>query len=603
MTGQGYDVYIVPSSDSHNSEYVPEAWQRRAWLSGFTGSVGTLVVSQQKAWLLTDSRYWLQAEAELDQPGQPIALIKEAPTPAALAACIGKIDKVKTVAYDHKLMTISDARALQGLLAKAADSANFKAQNDEANLIDQMRQQAGLAFKPEREMIEAQPLSYAGKSAESKLSELRDTLRNHKADHIVLTALDDIAWLLNIRGSDVDFNPLVISYFVASVSGDHIWFVDQSKLPESLSDALRECKVQTKPYDSFNAYLESLANKQVWLDTKSCNRDILDRLESISARILQKTSPIVLAKACKNSVEITGTKQAHLRDAAAVVQFLHWLEHAVDHDLDEWKAAEKLSSFRSTKMHFKGLSFPVISGFGPNGAVVHYSVKKDTARKIDRTSLYLVDSGGQYLDGTTDITRTVHLGEPTAEQKSFFTAVLRGHLALANARFPQGTAGIQLDVLARQFLWAQGVNFGHGTGHGVGSYLCVHEGPQAISSATKGSALTPLQAGMIVSNEPGFYKEGAYGIRIENLVLVTESKNDDSTSNDEQSDQGFLCFDDLTLVPYQKSLIDVQQLTTQERELIDAYHQRVWKEVSPMLSGSAEAACLDWLKNATSPLI
>lgn len=578
MIRAGVDVYLVPSSDAHQSEYVPEAWQRRAWLSGFTGSMGDCAVAADGAWQWADSRYWLQAEAELD--GEVWTTMKDGKRGVpSLTKWVGELPLGTVVGFDPRLVPLAtyqklvDAAALAGVRLEPLDD----------NLVDRVwADRPALPNAP----IAVWPDVYAGRSLADKLADVREELAGAGAGAVVLTTFDAIAWQFNLRGADVDFNPIFISYAIVG-RDDATLFIAPGKADDVVKAHLAAAGVALGAYDAFGDALTRLSGR-VWVDEDHVSRWVVDRLEGAGCDVYAKMSPVMPLRAKKNAIEQDGMRAAHLRDAVAVCRFLHWLEGAWRDGLDEIGASDQLERYRAEGERFKGLSFDTISGFGSNGAIVHYRATPATSKVIDDSTLYLVDSGGQYLDGTTDITRTVHLGEPTAAQREHYTRVLRGHLMLGRARFPRGTTGTQLDALARLALWEVGLNYGHGTGHGVGCYLSVHQGPHRVSPRPNAVGLEP---GMVLSNEPGYYLDGAYGIRIENLCLVVPA----GVGTDEDP---FYAFEDLTLVPHCRKLIAVELLDAGERAQVDAYHARV----RAALIARVPAEVRPWLERETAPL-
>jgi Xaa-Pro aminopeptidase len=437
------------------------------------------------------------------------------------------------------------------------------------------------------------PDQYAGKSSAAKRQEMADWLKEQKADSAVLSALDSIAWTFNVRGQDVDHTPVALSFALVHDDGTADLFVASEKLGDEVRQHLGN-GVRVHERSEFEGFLGSLSGRTIAADPERAVAAIFDALGKSGAKVLRKRDPSVLPKAMKNEAEIAGHLAAQARDGGALVRFLHWLSvEALTGGVDELGAAAKLQEFRQQCGDLRDTSFDTISGAGPNGAIVHYRVSEETNRPLEMNSIYLVDSGGQYPDGTTDVTRTVAIGEPGEEVRDRFTRVLKGHIALATARFPQGTRGTQLDAFARQYLWQAGLDYAHGTGHGVGSYLAVHEGPQRISPAgsSQSGGDEPLRAGMICSNEPGYYKAGEYGIRIENLILVREI---DVPGAEKQ----VLGFETLTFAPIERRLIDVEMLTADEREWVDRYHAKALEVVGPKVEGDA----LDWLREQCSAL-
>ncbi len=581
MEKHNLDYYLVPSIDAHNSEYVPSCWERRTWISGFDGSAGEALITKDHAYLWTDGRYFLQADQQLD--AKHYTLMKQsgfAPEVNEWLKMQAKSSEgKKRLGVDPQVLSTGRAAGFEALMSSL--SGNFV--SIEHNLVDACKVALGEEMCIPSSEAYALAEQFTGESLTERLNWIQSQMVAKSADYIALNVLDEIAWLFNIRGSDIHFNPLVISY--AIIGKNQTWlFVDGHKIPDVLHTQLKATGVNILDYAEFGTHLSSLEGS-IWLDPKTANFWMENKAKQ-AGKIIFEPSPIVAAKASKNSTEAEGARIAHLKDAVAVSRFLCWLDNHWQEGVDELSCVDKLQSFRQQQSNLRGSSFDTISGFASNGAIIHYRVTPETNKKIDDSSLYLVDSGGQYLEGTTDITRTVHLGNPTVAQKRHYTLVLKGHLALARQQFPQGTCGEHLDVLARAALWNAGLNYRHGTGHGVGSFLCVHEGPQKISQAPTG---VPLLPGMIVSNEPGFYLEGAYGIRIENLCLINASQSDEA----EVSGFGpFYVFEDLTLVPYAKNLMDMDLLTDEEIDQIKAYYEQIRVKVRPNL-GEKEKAWLD----------
>jgi Xaa-Pro aminopeptidase len=564
------DFYFVPSRDEHNNEYVPDCWQRRAWISDFTGSAGDVLVGREQAWLWTDARYFLQAENQLNPTHYQ--LMKQAQGAPPLHQWFLTHAKQKTCGVDSRLLTIAQAHQWQ----TALESVGGKLQAVPGNLIDEIWQdQPALPDNPIRQY----PLKHAGVSAKDKLRELRQAMASLGAQAHVLTLLDAIAWLFNIRGTDVEFNPLAISYALITPEKATL-FIKPIKVSDGDKLYLQSEGVDLAPYDDFQKALQQTQGR-VLIDPHSASWWAVQQLKK--AALILETSPIQLMKALKNPIETAGMHEAHRRDALAMVKFFHWLENTWPTGVTEISASDELEKFRREDPECLDLSFASISGFAANGAVIHYRSSEATNRRVDDSDIYLIDSGGQYWYGTTDITRTIHLGVPSSEQKRHYTLVLKGHLALRHTRFPAGTCGEHLDALARHPLWQAGLNYGHGTGHGVGCYLCVHEGPQRIASAY---SKIPLEPGMIVSNEPGVYFPQRYGIRIENLCLIIEDL------------PGFYTMEDLTKVPYANNLIDKTLLSSEEIQWIDDYHREIY---DLLLEDLNEGQRL-WLATATAPL-
>lgn len=582
---QGLDGFIVPISDEHMSEYVGAYAQRLEWLTGFGGSAGSAVVltdanQTPAAAIFVDGRYTLAVRDQVDA-----RLFAHEATPASSPAqwLSAHAPPGGRIGYDPWLHTAAWVKAAEHALAKRGASLAAVA----ANPID-----AVWADRPAPSTAPAlpHPLALAGESHEAKRASVAEWLVKEGLDACVIAALDSVAWLLNLRGTDVAHTPVALSFVIAHADGTADLFIAPEKVSAELTQHLGNA-VRIRPREGFTAALAGLAGKRVGVDPERSVAAIFAALTD--AEIVPTRDPCVLAKAIKNPIEIAGHRAAQARDDAAEARFLRWLsQEAPKGTVSEIDAAERLHQCRRDAGDLRDLSFDTISGAGPNGAIVHYRVSPETNRRLAPNSVYLVDSGGQYPDGTTDITRTVWIGpdQPPAEVKDRFTRVLKGHIALATAVFPAGTNGAQLDTLARQFLWAAGLDYAHGTGHGVGSYLAVHEGPQRIAKAAGGQAGTgePLAPGMIISNEPGYYKAGAYGIRIENLVLV-ERREISGVEGE------FLGFETLTLVPIERALVDRAMLSDSEIAWWNAYHARVRAVLAPQLSGDdlgwLEAAC------------
>ncbi|MEZ5710020.1 MAG: aminopeptidase P family protein [Blastomonas sp.] len=581
---QNLDGFIIPICDEHMSEYIGGYAQRLEWLTGFGGSAGSAVVLRDTsggkgAAIFVDGRYTIQVRDQVD--GRLYDYVGTAQQ--SVAGWLGQhATKGMKIGYDAWLHT----RDFANKAAKALAKAGAELVAVESNPIDAVWQD-----RPARSaaVMVPHPIEYAGKDSAEKRDDIARWLTGEDLDAAVITALDSIAWIFNVRGADVDHTPVALSYAVVRKDGTADLFV----APEKLTDAVRTHlgnQVSLRGYDEFEAGLDALAGQKVAVDPERAVAAIFERLDNAGASVSARRDPSVLPRAVKNSAEVNGHRAAQARDGAALSRFLHWFDGAAPKGgEDELSAAAKLLEFREATGALRDTSFDTISGASSNGAICHYRVSEETNLPITMNSLYLVDSGGQYLDGTTDVTRTMAVGEPTAEMKRRFTQVLKGHIALATARFPKGTTGGQLDILARQFLWADGVDYAHGTGHGVGSFLGVHEGPQRI--AAFGGFAEPLLPGMICSNEPGYYKDGEFGIRIENLVLVTPIEV-------AGAEQEMLGFETLTFAPIDRNCIDTAMLTNTETGWLNAYHGQVIDIVGPQLEGEA----LDWLKQACAPL-
>jgi Xaa-Pro aminopeptidase len=594
LARQQLDGFVVPISDEHMSEYVGAYAQRLAWLTGFLGSAGTAVVltdatREPAAAMLVDGRYTLQVRDQVD--GRFYAY--EGVPQTSVAKWLGMHAPAGArIGYDAWL----HAKGWVAQVRKALEANGGALMAVDSNPID--------AVWEDRPAPSAAPAlvhenTYAGQSSQAKREAISAWLTEQKLDATVITALDSIAWLLNIRGEDVDRTPVALSYVLAHADGTADLFIAEEKVTPELARHLGNA-VRIRTRGAFVPALSGLAGKRVAVDPERAVEAIFATLQEAGAEIVEARDPSVLPKAVKNPVEQQGHRNAQARDGAAVSRFLRWLEsEGPTGTVTEISAADALHEFRRQTGDLRDLSFDTISGAGPNGAIMHYRVSEETNRTIEPGSVYLVDSGGQYLDGTTDITRTVWIGtqdgggEAPAEVKDRFTRVLKGHIAIARAVFPRGTAGSQLDVLARQFLWQAGVDYAHGTGHGVGSFLAVHEGPQRIAKSAGGQAGTDqeLLAGMFISNEPGYYKPGAFGIRLENLVLV-EPREIPHAEGD------YFGFETLTLVPFDVTMVDTALLTPDEIAWWNAYHAQVLAVIGPQMNGDERA----WLEERCRPI-
>ncbi|HZU64081.1 MAG TPA: M24 family metallopeptidase [Novosphingobium sp.] len=585
LARQGLDGFVIPISDEHMSEYVGAYAQRLEWLTGFGGSAGTAVVLKDRAAIFVDGRYTLQVRDQVD--GRLYDHLG-VPTTSPVRWLAEQAPEGARIGYDPWLHTGGWADGL----AKALAARGAEAVAVAANPVD-----AVWADRPAPGTAPALPhlLAQAGEASADKRVRLATALQADGLDAAVIAALDSLAWLLNLRGSDVACTPVALGFGLLHADGTVDLFIAPEKVGPDLVAHLGD-GVRIAPREGFVPALQALGGQRVGVDGERCVAAISAALAAAGARIVAAQDPCVLPKAIKNAAEQAGHRAAQQRDGAAVARFLHWLSVAAPAGtISEIAAAEALHQFRRDTGLLRDLSFETISGAGPNGAIVHYRVSEETNRLLAPGSVYLVDSGGQYADGTTDITRTVWIGPgaPDAELKDRFTRVLKGHIALARAVFPAGTAGSQLDTLARQHLWAAGLDYAHGTGHGVGSFLAVHEGPQRIAKAAGGQAGTgqALLAGMILSNEPGYYKAGAYGIRIENLVLVEPRAIPGAEG-------ACLGFETLTHVPIERALIAPALLLPEERAWLDAYHAATLALLAPLLEGAA----LAWLEAQCAPL-
>ena len=577
------DGFVVPLTDEHMSEYVGSYAQRLEWLTGFKGSAGSAVVLPEQAAIFTDGRYTLQVRSQVSGSEWSYQSVPETSAAEWLRE---HAPQGARIGYDPWLHT-SDwvKQAKEQLAAKGAELVAVG-----VNPIDRV-----WADRPEpsKARLVVQRDELAGQSSADKRQHMADWLSENGADAAVLAALDSIAWTFNLRGADVSHTPVALAYAIVNRDGTAEMFVDPDKVGDEVKAHLGN-GVRLHERSAFDAYLKGLEGKRVAVDPERSVAAIGQALDEAGAKQWRVRDPAVLPKAIKNKAEIAGHQAAQARDGAAIVRFLKWVEaEAPSGKLDELIASDRLQAIRAEGGMLKDLSFDTISGSGPNGAIVHYKASAETNRPIEMNSLYLVDSGGQYEDGTTDITRTLAIGEPTAEMRDRFTRVLQGHIGIATALFPKGTRGSQLDSFARKALWDAGLDYAHGTGHGVGAFLSVHAGPQRISpvGSAQAGGDEPLQAGMILSNEPGYYKTGEYGIRIENLVLVVEKKV-------KGAEKSMLGFETLTFAPIERRLIARDMLSAKEIAWVDDYHRDVLAKIGPQLDGEERA----WLEAACAPL-
>ena len=574
MAKAGLDAFLVPRADAHRGESVPASEARLAWVTGFTGSAGLAVVGAKKAGLFVDSRYTLQAPAQTDTRK---VRVHEWLLGGISPDVANYVPKGGTIGYDPWLHTPGEIRDLATKLGERVKLVPG------ANLVDAIWTDRPA---PPVSQIEFLGHNRAGKTANDKITEIQHSITADHADAVVLTLPESICWLLNMRGRDVPNTPFVLGFAIVPKAGLPTLYLDKGKITDELKAALSGvARVATS--STLPAALARLgkAGKAVLVDPASAPEAIVATLKDAGATLVEKRDPVLLPKSRKNEAELSGMREAHLLDGVALAKFLAWFDEAAPKGgLTEIGIVTALEAFRREEETCIDASFDTISGSGPNGAIVHYRVTGKTDRVLNPGELMLVDSGAQYLSGTTDITRTLSTGKPSDEERDRYTRVLKGMIAISMARFPKGTTGAQIDVLARQFLWQAGVTYNHGTGHGVGAYLGVHEGPVGISSRYT----IPFEVGNVISNEPGYYKAGAYGIRTENLITVIESPDF----------PGYLEFETLTLAPIDKRLIRKSLLSEAERAWLDAYHHRVWKEVGPRLKGKVK----DWLKEATAAL-
>jgi Xaa-Pro aminopeptidase len=580
LARRGLTGFIVPRSDRHQNEYVPASEQRLAWLTGFTGSAGVAIVLMERALLFVDGRYTLQAREQVDTPLFAVEHLVETPPDRWIEENLAIGDRL---GYDPWLHTVEGAERL----GKACATAGATLVAVEPDLIDAIWADRPV---PPLGAVTLHDVRFAGEAAEDKLARIRAEVAKLRADALVISDPHAVAWAFNIRGADVAHTPLPLAFAIVPQAGRPSLYVDGRKLSNDVRNRLETLADVREPSDFVGA-LGALGRQTqtVRLDQATAADALARLVTSHGGKVTRAPCPIALMKAVKNEVEIAGARAAHLRDGAAVTRFLAWFDREAPRGkLTEIEAVAALESFRRDTGLLKDISFPTIAGAGPDGAIVHYRVTTQSNRVVAPGELFLIDSGGQYEDGTTDITRTIAVGEPTAEMRDRFTRVLKGHIAVARAIFPEGTTGAQLDSFARQFLWAQGLDFDHGTGHGVGSYLSVHEGPARISKL----GTTALKPGMILSNEPGYYKTGAYGIRIENLVLVV------GAAAVPGAEKALYAFETLTLAPIDRRLILAEMLTPDEAAWLDRYHARVFDVLSPLLDADSRA----WLTAATRPL-
>ncbi|XP_071722446.1 aminopeptidase P1 [Rutidosis leptorrhynchoides] len=618
------DALVVPSEDYHQSEYVSARDKRREFVSGFTGSAGLALVTKNDARLWTDGRYFLQATQQLSDQWK---LMRIGEDPAVDAWMAENLPKEARIGIDPWCVSIDTAQRWES----AFGPRQQKLVQTTTNLVDEVWKDQPAA---ETNPVTVQTLEFSGRSVGDKLKDLREKLIEKNSHSIVITALDEVAWLYNIRGGDVSYSPVVHAFAIVTTNSAFL-YVDNKKISSEVNSHLAQSGVIVREYGAVNSDLALLASGQldlnsvganlhgngeavkhnndlVWIDPNSCCYAVYSRLNPDKVHAQQ--SPLALAKALKNPVELEGLKNAHVRDGVAVVQYLAWLDNQMQEiygaagyfldregvkkekhpgrKLTEVTVSDKLEEFRASKEHFRGLSFPTISSVGPNAAIMHYSPEAETCAELDPDKIYLCDSGAQYLDGTTDITRTVHFGKPSAHEKTCYTAVLKGHISLGEARFPNGTSGNALDVLARIPLWKYGLDYRHGTGHGVGSYLNVHEGPHQISFRPHARNV-PLQTTMTVTDEPGYYEDGNFGIRLENVLVVNKADTDFNFG-----DKGYLSFEHITWAPYQTKMIDMSLLTPEEIKWLNTYHSKCRDILASYLNESEMA----WLKKAAEPI-
>ena len=577
-----FDAYLIPSSDPHQSEYVADHWKTRTWISGFTGSAGVVLVTKDHAGLWTDSRYFLQGEEELassemclHRQGAPQVL-------AHIPWLLNELEEGAIVACDGSLFSITQIQTIQQELSQK------KIQ------LDYTKDLPGMIWKDRpalpQNLIFEHDVKYAGLSRVEKLTKIRAAMHSHGANYHLVSTLDNIAWIFNIRSKDVDCNPVSIAYAIIEEK-EAFLFIDKTKIPEDLIAVFAADGINLKPYEKINDFLENLsADTSILVDPQTTNIKLFNSIKQ--AQIIEGPTISMRLKAIKNEVEIGHIKDAMVKDGIALTKLYRWLEAELEErTVPETEIATRLAAFRKDQGDYHGESFGAIVGYKANGAIVHYGAVVGKCAFVQKEGILLLDSGGQYINGTTDITRTTALGKVSKEQKKHYSLVLKGHIALARVQFPKGTVGVQLDAIARQYLWQEHLNYGHGTGHGVGFFLNVHEAPQGFVASHKISrGSTIFEPGMFTSNEPGFYKAGAYGIRIENLILTREAEKNEFGD--------FLKFETLSLFPIDQSLIDKSMLSSAEIEWLNDYHQKVFAKLSPHLNAEETI----WLKEQCKTL-
>lgn len=580
MTEKNLDAFIIPSTDAHLSEYPPKYWESRKWISGFTGSAGTAVVTKEKAGVWTDSRYFIQAAEELKDTGFDLFKMGQPETPDMTDWIIEQVGSGGTVGIDGLVYASSDAKSLKSKL----DSKNINL-NTEFDPFSVIR-----TDRPEipQNHIFTLPVEVSGESVKSKIERINGELKKLEADGIIIVTLDAVAWTFNMRGNDVEYNPVAVAYAYVS-ENETVLFVDPDKISEEIAEEYKEQGIIISDYNNVFEYVANLpADSKVCVTGNKINWKLLQTIPE-SCKIVDVPSPVDLMKSIKNETELEGFRNAMIKDGVALVKFYMWLEKAIPTgEVTEVMIEEKLLEYRSQQENFVGESFGTIAGYAGNGAIVHYHATPENCLTIKPEGLLLIDSGGQYKDGTTDITRTVAAGKLTKQMKADYTNVLKGHIALATAIFPEGTRGSQLDVLARKALWNNCLTYWHGTGHGIGHFLNVHEGPQNIRLEENPTLLKP---GMVTSNEPGVYRANQYGIRIENLIVTQEYRKTEEFGT-------FYNFETITLCPIDTRPISKKLLTKCEKKWLNKYHKMVYKKLKNHLSVEEKT----WLKNKTKPI-
>lgn len=576
MSEHQIDAVIIPTADAHQSEYVPSCWADREWISGFTGSAGISIISMEEATIWTDGRYFIQAEQEISDSYFILKKQIARHEPEHLLWMLDQLEEGMTIGINTWNFTKGQVKQIKKYASKKSIEVN------DIDLISMIW--SDRPSKSDNPIFEFD-IKYHGQSTEDKIDQVRSKMNELEAEHYVITALDEIAWLFNLRGSDVDFNPIFIAY--AMVSKDRaMLFVDESKFENGVKESLNKADVIVKGYETIQDLVAEIpVSQSVLVDPTIINDKLYQR---INGKIVEAPSIVQAAKGVKNETEINQWKEAMIQDAVALAHAFYWLEKEIENrPVTEVEFGQKIMESRSKRPGYKGESFPPIVGYKGNGAVLHYNAKEATCKTMTNEGMLLCDSGGQYINGTTDITRTITFSAPTKEMKKHFTLVLKGMIGLTRAVFPEGTTGGQLDLLARQHLWAEGLDFPHGTGHGVGFYMNVHEGPHGFASIGTSRGKFPIKAGMVTSNEPGYYIVDQYGIRLENLVLAIPAQY-----------KGYLKFETLTLFPFDQDLIDETDMNAAEKAWFNQYHNKVYELVSPHLEGELKS----WMKRKCKPL-
>ena len=587
MKAAGIDLYLVPTADFHQSEYVGDYFKARAWLSGFTGSAGTLIVTKDQACLWTDGRYFIQAAKQLSGTGVTLMKMGEEGVPTVEEFIEANLPQKGCMGCDGRTISVAEGRKYEELLNKK--EGTLKCQDDLAGKIWSDRPQMS------KDPVYVLNVKYAGETREDKISRVREEMKKAGAQVHVLSSLDDIVWLLNIRGNDIEYNPVVLSYVILTMDQVH-FYVQEEAVPDQVREELEKAGAVLHPYFQIYEDVKKLDPSYKVMLEEQCTNYALYKNIPEGTEVIFQPNPAAVFKGNKNPVEMENLKIAHVKDARAMCRFIYWLKKNVPGgEVTEYSASMESRKFRMEDPDCLDLSFETICAYGPNAAMCHYAPTETDFAKVEPKGFFLIDSGGQYWQGTTDITRTIAVGELTREQKEHFTLVLQGHIRLAMAKFQQGCSGANLDILVRGPLWAKGLDFNHGTGHGVGYLLDVHEGPQNInwkihtSGGRRGNA-TPLEEGMLTSDEPGLYLEGKYGIRTENLLLCRKA---------EKNEYGqFMEFETVTLVPYEREAILPEMLTREELEWLNHYHKKVYETIGPLLNEEER----NWLKEATAEI-